>query len=1087
MPVASLMPTALQPLQRLHIVPGALSQQRASVRHAASGEGATLVHGAAGAGHGVGAGHGAGASHGPVAGHGAVAGDGAINACTLRGHMTFAGLWQQLGSAALQPPLSVAAQVLLLRELCQRDGNDVATCAQSSDFAHMQATASALETLRQVGITAKQLQLGPQQRAAWGAEGVALSDLAALMERYEDTLFRRGLADAADVQRQIILEVAQGWLPQALRSVRHIEVWAGTEVLGARLDLLSAFAARGIHVKIWAALGTGASYTPEAVRPSPRGRAAAFAYPEALVHLMEARGHSSLSIAFDARTGEGPLQALRAAQFTDRQISVAPVEVRRTGGGQAHRRDVLNTVVGWLREGVPSHAIAVVVPSPDDAAPLLLLAQSMGLPLHCLPQRALSQSPITRALLRGLSLQKNALSVAVAIDVYSVLGMQGAQGAALCAAAGQAAGHFVSLPYLLKTLQRCGLPPPLVQDFAQCLQGFVDLPLQGPLTRYLEPLQQTLTRLAATYAASLQALSHVACTPQQIGLQGLADQCEALRGLLHAFSAEQLEHHQAKSNPPWSREEVSRFVVGLAAQTRLALPGSATEGACVTVATPAQLLGCQYDYVAWVGCSSQQFPRRVTPAAPLTETLRARINSLLPQPRLLQAAPLQGRAAMPAQARDVHLWMECLACCQSRLVVWQVQSPADEGGQTSEIIEALERSLYHAPATFVPAPQRCAPARSRRSHRSVQRRVHTELQHRQGETQLPAPCRPALRRYVAEQTHSTSKFDTLGMCAYRYFAASLLNLRGPEVQTLGLTPRESGRAAHAALYWAYADLMAHGGLQAARQQPQDAHRRMQEVVVAHRENVLKEVQVHPLLQEAALAQALQAVHTTLDADLQAETLQEPAALEYAFDDRPGAQGAGGTQAAAALHLRQGSGGLCVRVRGSIDRINLSARRAAAPGPAGSSAVQADSPRFFGEAAKSFSEAVTEPAASVTLTTVDYKSTVKKRGVGRHFQLGLYSLVAQRDLTPSASAGQPVALAAAWRSLKDARTTAVPQLCGTPMAVAAAAVAPLWARLEQVVDGRIAPDPDPDCADLCSHCDFAALCRYTAPQGPKIAA
>jgi hypothetical protein len=56
-----------------------------------------------------------------------------------------------------------------------------------------------------------------------------------------------------------------------------------------------------------------------------------------------------------------------------------------------------------------------------------------------------------------------------------------------------------------------------------------------------------------------------------------------------------------------------------------------------------------------------------------------------------------------------------------------------------------------------------------------------------------------------------------------------------------------------------------------------------------------------------------------------------------------------------------------------------------------------------------------------------------------------------------------------------------------MAVAAAAVAPLWARLEQVVDGRIAPDPDPDCADLCSHCDFAALCRYTAPQGPKIAA
>jgi hypothetical protein len=629
MSAASFMPAALQPLQRLHIVPGALSQQRASAGRAASG-------------------------------------DSALAACTLRGHLTFAGLWQQLGSAALLPPLSMAAQALLLRELTLDDGGGAGVDADASsrDFAHLHSTASALEALRQVGITAKQLRLGPQQQAAWGADAVALGELAALLERYEEALFRRGLADAADVQRQIILEVAQGWLPQALRSVTHIDVWAGTEVLGARLDLLSAFAARGVQVEIRAALGTGSSYTPEAVRPAPRGRSAAFAYPEALVHLMEARGHSSLGITFDARTGEGPLRALRAAQFTDRQASLAPVELRRTGGGQAHRQEVLDTVAGWLRAGVPSHDIAVVVANPDDAASLLLLAQGMGLPLHCLPRRALSQGPIVRAVLRGLTLQKDALSVAVAIDVYSVLGMQGAQGAALCAAAGQVAGHFVPLPRLLKSLQRCGLPPSLVENFAQCLQGFVDLPQQGSLKSYLEPLQQILARLAATYAASLQSLPKNDSEPQRTGLQGLVDQCAALRGLLHTLLADQLEHHRAAANPPWSRAEVSRWLVGLAAQQRLALPGSATQGACVTVATPAQLLGCQFAYVAWVGCSSQQFPRRVTPAAPLTEPMRARINSVLPQPRLLQQAPLQGRAAMPAHARDVHLWMECLACCQ---------------------------------------------------------------------------------------------------------------------------------------------------------------------------------------------------------------------------------------------------------------------------------------------------------------------------------------------------------------------------------------------------------------------------------------
>ena len=147
------------------------------------------------------------------------------------------------------------------------------------------------------------------------------------------------------------------------------------------------------------------------------------------------------------------------------------------------------------------------------------------------------------------------------------------------------------------------------------------------------------------------------------------------------------------------------------------------------------------------------------------------------------------------------------------------------------------------------------------------------------------------------------------------------------------------------------------------------------------------------------------------------------ALEYAFDDRPGA-------AAPELRL-PGGGGRVLRVRGSIDRVDLGA---------------------------------------TTVHVLDYKRTLQPRSADRHFQLGLYAAVAGRDLAPQAQQQQ-----LAWLGLGDGRRQQAAGHEGPPGPAAAQLAARLWGRLDGLLAGDIAPDPDG--LPLCARCDFAALCHH----------
>jgi hypothetical protein len=80
----------------------------------------------------------------------------------------------------------------------------------------------------------------------------------------------------------------------------------------------------------------------------------------------------------------------------------------------------------------------------------------------------------------------------------------------------------------------------------------------------------------------------------------------------------------------------------------------------------------------------------------------------------------------------------------------------------------------------------------------------------------------------------------------------------------------------------------------------------------------------------------------------------------------------------------------------------------------------------------------------------------------------------RDLLPQAAR-----IEATWLLLGQPASGPVQrqpkELTGSPADVLGQTFAALWARLDAVLAGTVAPDPAP--AAVCSHCDFIKLCRY----------
>ena len=908
--------------------------------------------------------------------------------------VTFAALWQLLGhhdQACSLPPLAARC---LLRGLLL--GSALET--QGGDAWGVRTVHTALMELREAGITAQHLQahvLSPE-----------LAAVAEVLARYEAQLAARGAYDAADVQRQAVLDAAMGKLPTALRGVASVEVQAGQDLIGARLDLVNMWAARGVAVTVrlpW-----------DAERPG------AFAWPEALAHVVESRGHASLQVRFDARMGSGPLAELRAAQWTEQVLPAGtPASVVQVGAGCEHAQQVVWQVSQWLGAGVPASQIAVVLPDAGLASELRAAFASAGVPLAGRQRRRLADAPLMRRWRAAWGLPEQGFLRDAVLDVW------------------QAAGHVIDTPEgpwypdrVAWELRRAGWRSLRIESMAAALQRTAPAAANA-VGAALQAWCEGLSGLPAQAPASFWAQATRSAWAALASAEDDAAVLAAGQTLLVAV--------ESVPGPAWSKQEWLDWL-RLCAHDVL-LPGAPQPAGAVRLLSPEEVVGTRFGRLLFVGANLGVFPRQREADAVLTDGVRAEINKLL-GPRLLQYGPLLGRGALPAEARDLWLWQEVLLCCQDELVVTVASAPGDAALGHSEVVEELLRSLGHQQVPGVPAsytrgghwPQAWLPTASllRGQVPAAAQKAVSILRARcvPRVAQLPAAARVQLQTALLQQVQSTSRLDVLGMCAYRYFAQGALGLSAEDAPILSANAREQGSAAHAGLHRVYRHLVAQGGLRAARLQPEATLQRAAEVFWREADAVLEEAQVHvhPLLRQATLQQAWLAVQAQLQRDLRSRSATEVKLLEYAFDDRAGA-------AAPELVVWDAAQARSLRVRGSIDRVDV------------------------------------EEEGGV-LWTLDYKRTVSKRSPERHFQLGLYSAVAYRDLQPESPA-----LQAAWIALADGRRTLADGLGGPANAVLAQMATHLWARLDRVLGGNVTPDPDG--ASLCERCDFKRLCRFDA--------
>jgi RecB family exonuclease/inactivated superfamily I helicase len=968
---------------------------------------------------------------------------------TLSGVTTFPALLESLatmGSGRYAPPLSCR---VLLRELLVACDGWMAEAAH--DVFAVRAVQRAVAEMREAGITAGHLNrhtLSP-----------ALADLTNLLARYESALASAGLADDADWQRRGVLGAAQGKLPAELEQVRRITVEGGAGLFGARIDLLAAMARRGVGVEVrlpW-----------DAERPE------LFAWPEASLANLEARSDLDVAVTFDNRVGVGPLAGLRGAQLTSRVEAEAPVELICAPSFAEHGRLIAARVAGWLRRGIPADEVCVAVANLDDLGPAVVAAlHQVGVAAYLRRGERLRDTPVGRALLAALRLPDRDFPREPFLEVWRTL------------------GHNVV------TARGCLSPAEVaarVRDAgirSQALPGYRE-GLAAGARRY--PHDEDRADEAAAIADALEALIEPMAAFPAEGM--LAEQVAALEALLSALAVEAPELHSgdnsdllraqargyaardalgdvlvelrqtARTSPgsaSWSQTELADLLTLLLSERRLPPRGMRTGS--VAILGIEELVETRFSRVVLAGVDADAFPRAPAPDHVLTEDVRSEINRLL-GPRLLQAAPTVGRGGLHGSARDLWLWLEALRSAEQELVVtFAMPEHGAAGGGRSELVDELHRSLGEP--VVMPSSPACslathswddairrwsltalagsarlsaaatpgqsaaldAAVRQRTPDRvaALESRVHGErrIQSEHRLHSIRGVQREHLEHRFLHEIHSSSRLDLLGACRFRHFAAAILGLERSQVPTLGPDPREEGSAAHAALELVYRDLLRRGGLAAARAQPEEAVARARLVFDDGQEHILTEVTVHPLLRRATLEDAWAAVATQLERDLEATDAHEPLALEHTFNERPGTP-------APPLEIPHPRGGRSLKVRGSIDRVDY---------------------------------------ADGDLITLDYKRTHRRRGTGRHFQLPVYGLAAHRDLASYAGT-----LSAAWVTLRDGKRHVAHGLEPEPSAFAAQLAEDLWSRVDPVLAGEVSPDPES--AELCRACDFAALCRF----------
>ncbi|MBC7792271.1 MAG: hypothetical protein H7Z43_01065, partial [Clostridia bacterium] len=323
----------------------------------------------------------------------AIAADGR-DALVADGFVTFQSLVDQLVGGARVAAGNIAGR-MLVRAVLTRGPERYRRLA--SDPLAVRAMHGALLELRMCGVTA--------EVAARGKTEPALVDLLAVLAAYEDGLASQQLLDDSDKQRDAVLAVARGDLPPALASICAIRVEGEGDLFGSRLDLLAAFAARGVHVHVRL--------------PFDAERRADFAWSEATLSMMEGRWQSN--VRDGGRALDGHLQALEIIH--DPRSCVASVRVQHVPEPAEEARRIAATVVEWLYAGIPANAIAVVTPDADGLGELLVRAlERFDVPVR--PRRGESIARVHRvaALLGALQLPAFDFRREELLDAWSALG-----------------------------------------------------------------------------------------------------------------------------------------------------------------------------------------------------------------------------------------------------------------------------------------------------------------------------------------------------------------------------------------------------------------------------------------------------------------------------------------------------------------------------------------------------------------------------------------------------------------------------------------------------------------------------------------
>lgn len=913
----------------------------------------------------------------------------------------------------------------------------------------VRAMHGALLELRTCGFTAKFASLGKSDPD--------LVDLLSVLASYEDGLARYQLVDDADKQRDAVLAVARGELPPSLADVRTIVVEGEGDLFGSRLDLLTTFAARGVKVHVRF--------------PFDEARRADFAWSEATLSMLEARAQSGGRDG--ARALDAHVQALEIENDPRRQT--AHVRVCHVPEPAEEARRIAATVVDWLHAGVPANAIAVATPDTDGLAELVVRAlQRFDVPTR--PRRGPSVARVRRvaALLGALQLPTFDFRREELLDAWAALGepityddgrisvsevarevrasgarsksIRGYREALLAIAQGRRASSRFE--------QHVRRATAIADALDVFIARFAALPQRAPLLEHVRATQKLVEGLQSRALAA--GASEADLTADEAGLDAVVD----VLGDLAATAP-------FAGDSPLTRDVFALWLDMLVSERRLPVLGG--RGGRVVVGSLDDIVGAQFRCVAIAGVDGESFPRRARPDLVLTDAMRDALNCKLGT-RLVQSAPIDGRPALENDARDKWLWREALAAASEQvLVTYGVREGRESEGRSDVVNDLLrERGVeVEFPVPTYAEPKILAEAQAYEAQAfacvaqgpgivTVMPAARAQLLDRVGgpradwiarraahealavSGRLPAVLadddRRALAAYVFDNDHSVSNIDRLGKCKYLYFSKGVLRLYNDAAPDLAPEPRHHGTAAHEALRYVYDDIIARGGLAAARRDQDRARARAREVFDAQREAILREVPIHPALETATLERAFREVLVQLNRDMEREDPLEPVKLEYGFSGEK------------RLELAEPGGLRKLLAHGSIDRVDC------APG---------------------------------RVAVFDYKSSKQKVESARHFQLALYGAIAARDFACASDA-----LSAAWLLLTDGavqRDAAMTDGAESTSARAFMATleGALWPRVLALVGGDIAPDPAP--ATYCTTCDFRALCRFADPNDDDEAA